>query len=293
MRTLFRFIPVLAVAGIALGQTAAGPQFEVASVKPSAPDAPEQVRIGVHVDGARFTCNYFSLRDYIRLAYKVKDYQITSPEWMATERYDVAASLPAGGASQDQIADMMKALLTDRFQLKVHHETKEFSVYALVVTKGGPKLKESALDPVDPNGPAKPPVDVAVSGSRNGVNINLGRGAYVNFADNKIDAKKLTMTYFAEVLARFVDKPVVDMTGLTGTYDVLLNFTEEDYRAMLIRSAINAGVVLPPQARQLMEAASGDSVASAMQAAGLKLEPRKAPLDVLVIDHAEKTPSAN
>ena len=90
-----------------------------------------------------------------------------------------------------------------------------------------------------------------------------------------------------------MDKPVVDMTGLTGTYDVLLNFTEEDYRAMLIRSAINAGVVLPPQARQLMEAASGDSVASAMQAAGLKLEPRKAPLDVLVIDHAEKTPSAN
>ena len=87
----------------------------------------------------------------------------------------------AGGASQDQIADMMKALLTDRFQLKVHHETKEFSVYALVVTKGGPKLKESALDPVNPNGPAKPPVDVAVSGSRNGVNINLGRGAYFRF----------------------------------------------------------------------------------------------------------------
>jgi len=261
-------------------------------VKPSAPDAPEQVRIGVHIDGARFSCNYFSLRDYIRFAYKVKDYQIVSPEWLGTERYDIAASIPAGGANQEQLADMMKALLADRFQLKLHHESKEFPVYALVLAKGGTKLTESPLDaPAD--GTAKPAVDVSASGSRNGVVVNLGRGAYFNFSDNKLEAKKLTMAYFAEMLARFVDRPVVDMTGLTGTYDVLLNFTEEDYRSMLIRSAINAGVVLPPQARQLMEAASGDSIASAMQAAGLKLEARKAPIDVLVIDHAEKTPSAN
>ncbi len=292
MRMICRVGPALFVAGMVFGQTATGPQFEVASVKPSAPDAPEQVRIGVHIDGARFSCNYFSLRDYIRLAYRVKDYQIVSPEWMATERYDIAATLPPGGASQERIADMMKALLIDRFQLKLHHETKEFPVYALVLAKGGTKLKESPLE-AEADGPAKPAVDVAVSGSRNGVAINLGRGAYFNFADNKIDAKKLTMAYFAEVLARFVDRPVVDMTGLTGTYDVLLNFTEEDYRAMLIRSAINAGVVLPPQARQAMEAASGDSIASAMRAAGLKLEARKSPMDVLAIDHAEKTPSAN
>ena len=97
----------------------------------------------------------------------------------------------------------------------------------------------------------------------------------------------------ADQVSGYMDRPVVDMTGLTGTYDVLLNFTEEDYRAMLIRSAINAGVVLPPQARQAMEAASGDSIASAMRAAGLKLEARKSPMDVLAIDHAEKTPSAN
>jgi uncharacterized protein (TIGR03435 family) len=261
-------------------------------VKPSAPDAPEQVRIGVHVDGARYSCTYYSLRDYVRTAYRVKDYQIVSPEWMGTERYDVSATLPAGGATQEQLADMLKALLADRFKLQLHHESKEFSVYGLVLAKGGPTLKESPLDPVE-DGPAKPPVDVAVTGNRNGVNINLGRGAYFNFANNKMEAKKLTMAYFADLLARFVDRPVVDMTGLKGTYDVLLNFTEEDYRAMLIRSAINAGVVLPPQARQLMEAASGDSIGSAMQAAGLKLEARKAPLDVLVIDHAEKTPSAN
>ena len=282
--------PALFVAGMVFSQT--GPQFEVASVKPSAPDAPEQVSLGAHIDGARFSCNYFSLRDYIRMAYRVKDYQIVSPDWMGTERYDIAATLPPGGSSQERIADMMKALLADRFQLKLHHETKEFPVYALVLAKGGTKLKESPLDP-ETDATAKPAVNVTANGSRNGVVVNLGHGAFFNFSDNKLEAKKLTMAYFAEMLARFVDRPVVDMTGLAGTYDVLLNFTEEDYRAMLIRSAINAGVVLPPQARQAMEAASGDSIASAMQAAGLKLEARKAPLDVLVIDRAEQTPSAN
>jgi uncharacterized protein (TIGR03435 family) len=281
--------PALFVAGMVFGQT--GPQFEVASVKPSAPDAPDQVSLGAHIDGARFVCNYFSLRDYIRLAYRVKDYQIVSPDWVGTERYDISATLPPGGASQDQIWDMMKALLADRFQLKLHHDSKEFPVYALVLAKGGAKLKESPIETDD--APGKTPVNVTASGSKNGVAVNLGHGAFFNFSDNKLEAKKLTMAYFSEMLARFVDRPVVDMTGLTGTYDVLLNFTEEDYRAMLIRSAINAGVVLPPQARQAMEAASGDSIASAMQAAGLKLEARKAPMDVLVIDHAEKTPSAN
>jgi uncharacterized protein (TIGR03435 family) len=290
MRMICRVGPALFVAGMVFGQT--GPQFEVASVKPSAPDKPEQVSLGAHIDGARFVCNYFSLRDYIRLAYRVKDYQVVSPEWMGTERYDVAATLPPGGASQDQVWDMMKALLADRFQLKLHHETKEFPVYALILAKGGTKLKESPLDP-ETDATAKPAVNVTANGSRNGVAVNLGHGAFFNFSNNKLEAKKLTMSYFAEMLARFVDRPVVDMTGLTGTYDVLLNFTEEDYRAMLIRSAINAGVVLPPQARQAMEAASGDSITSAMQAAGLKLEARKAPMDVLVIDHAEKTPSAN
>jgi uncharacterized protein (TIGR03435 family) len=190
MRMICRVGPALFVAGMVFGQT--GPQFEVASVKPSAPDKPEQVSIGVHIDGARFSCNYFSLRDYIRFAYRVKDYQIVSPEWMGTERYDISATLPAGGATQEQIWDMMKALLADRFQLKLHHDSKEFPVYALVLAKGGTKPKESPLDP-DADG-AKPAVNVTANGSRNGVVVNLGHGAFFNFSDNKLEAKKLTMS---------------------------------------------------------------------------------------------------
>jgi uncharacterized protein (TIGR03435 family) len=95
------------------------------------------------------------------------------------------------------------------------------------------------------------------------------------------------------MLARFEDRPVVDMTGLKGKYDFTLSFTEEDYHAMMIRAAISSGMALPPEAIQAMERASGDSLYTALDAVGLKLESRKAPLDVLVIDHAEKNPSEN
>jgi uncharacterized protein (TIGR03435 family) len=101
------------------------------------------------------------------------------------------------------------------------------------------------------------------------------------------------MTTFAELLGRFEDKPVVDQTGLTGSYDFDLEFTPEDYMAMLIRSAIAAGVTLPPEALRALSGSSGDSLLNALDRLGLKLENRKAPLEVLVIDHIEKAPTDN
>src|SRR5205085_1457648 len=96
-------------------------------------------------------------------------------------------------------------------------------------------------------------VNVAVTGGRGGVNINYGRGSYFAFGDNRLEVKKLTFANLAETLARFVDRPVVDMTETQGNYDFTLQFTQEDYMAMLIRSAIAAGVALPPQALKLLE----------------------------------------
>ena len=284
-------VPTLVSAALFFGQEPATPRFEVASIRPTSGDSFEKVNVGVHIDGARVAINSFSLRDYVRVAYNVKDYQISGPEWMGTERFDVTGTLPEG-SSQAQVRDMIKSLLADRFHIKLHHESKEFPVYALVIGKGPLKLVESALDP-DTTDASKGAVNVAANGSRDGVTVNMGRGAYFAFANNKLEVKKLTTAYLAETLARFVDKPIVDMTGLTGTYDLTLNFTEEDYRAMLIRSAVNAGVVLPPQALHLMETASGDSLFSSIQEAGLKLDSRKAPLDVLVVDKIEKTPTEN
>ena len=103
----------------------------------------------------------------------------------------------------------------------------------------------------------------------------------------------MTAPAIADVLARFMDRPVVNRTNLKGEYDFLLELSHEDYRAMLIRSAIGAGVALPPRDLQLAAAASNDSLFNAMEKLGLRLESSKAPLDVLVIDHIEKMPTEN
>jgi len=232
------------------------------------------------------------------MAFNIKAYQISGPDWLATQKYDIVAKLP-DGAPRDQVRAMLQALLLSRFQMKTHHETKDFSVYAVVVAKGGVKMKELPADSAseaadgEQGGGARGAVNVSVSGGRGGVTANYGNGSYFTIADNRIEARKMQMTYVADMLARFEDRPVVDMTELTGKYDFTLNFTEEDYHAMMIRAALSSGIALPPEAIQAMERASGDSLFSALQAVGLKLESRKAPLDMLVIDHAERTPTEN
>jgi len=270
------------------------PEFEVASIRPTDQSDPQHVQVGVHIDGAQVNIRYFSLKDYIRVAYRVKDYQVSGPDWIASERFDISAKMPAGGKG-DEIAEMLKALLEERFKLKTHADSKEFPVYALIPGKGGIKLKESVDDPSAPpaEAPKAPAVNVTASGSSRGVFLNLGGGSYFTFADNKLEAKKLDMPRFCDTLARFMDRPVVDMTGLTGRYDISLNMTQEDYLAMLVRSALNAGVTLPPQALRALEFGNGDSLAVALQQVGLKLDARKAPLPVVVIDHVEKTPTEN
>jgi uncharacterized protein (TIGR03435 family) len=272
----------------AFGQT----QFEVASIRPSGPPGGDHMNVGLHIDGARISVTYFSLKDYISAAYKVKIYQVAGPDWIGGERFDIAATLPPG-ARQEQVPDMLKALLTDRFGMKFHRETRDFPVYGLVVAKGGLKMKESEPAPEDPDDKPKAATNISATGGRGGVHLDYGHGSFFTMADNKFTARKLPMSSFAEVLARFGDKPVVDMTELKGSYDFDLEFTQEDYMAMLIRSAIAAGVTMPPEALRLLSGSSGDSLLNALQRLGLKLETRKAPLEVLVIDHIEKVPTEN
>jgi uncharacterized protein (TIGR03435 family) len=268
-------------------------QFEVASIRPSGPPGGDHVNVGVHIDGQQLRCTYLAVKDYIAAAYNVKIYQIQGPEWIAGERFDIAATLPPG-VTQAQVPDMLKALLAERFQMKFHRETKDFPVYGLVVAKGGLKMKESAPDPVtDAGDKAKAATNVTGTGGRGGVHLDYGGGSSFTFADNKFSGRKLAMASFAEVLARFSDRPVVNITGLDGNYDFDLVVTPEDYQAMLIRSAIAAGVVLPPEALRALSGSSGDSLANALEKLGLKMETRKAPLEVLVIDQVLKVPTEN
>ena len=167
-------------------------------------------------------------------------------------------------------------------------------MYGLVVVKGGSKMKESIPDSSEAAAEAaKKPVNITASGGRSGTTMNFGNGSFFALGNNRFEAKKLTMVNVAETLARFTDRPVVDMTALKGAYDFELEFQPDDFQAMMIRSAIAAGVTLPPQAIQFMERASGDSLPNALQTIGLKLDPQKAPLEVLVIDSLQKTPTGN
>jgi uncharacterized protein (TIGR03435 family) len=286
-------LPVLLAAGGLWGQS--NPvklEFEVASVKPAAQNPDPRVMAGLHIDGSQVHMSRMSMKDLVRIGSRLKFYQITGPEWIAGERYDIDAKLP-DGATRDQVPDMLEALLVDRFQLKSHREQKELPVYGLVVLPSGSKMKEVPEDPAtDGADPKKSAFQVAAQGGPEGVRINYGPGSSFQFGDNKIEGTKLTMTYFVDVLGRFVDRPVVDMTQLTGKYDFKVDLSEDDYRAMLIRSAVAAGVQLPPQALRLMETSDG-SLFSALKPLGLKLESKKAPIEMLVVDSALKTPTEN
>ncbi len=267
------------------------PEFEVASVKPSAPSDNVKVNIGVKVDGAQVHYTYFSLQDYLRLAYKVKAFQISGPDFLASARFDIDAKLPSG-ATREQVPEMLQSLLAERFEVKLHHEAKEFPVYGLIVAKGGLKIQPVAQTPEDILADAKKTTEVSATGSAQGTMVNYGNGSYFSFSNNKIEVRKLTMANLADMLARFVDQPVVDLTDLPGKYDFTINLTDEDYTTMMIRVALSAGVQLPPQALKLLEGASDQSLYAGLRAQGLTLEKRRAPLDTLIIDHSLKSPTA-
>ncbi len=282
--------------------------FEVASVKPAQPIDRAAVmagklHIGMSVDGARVDIGNLSLRDLLTRAYRVEGYQISGPDWLGSERFDILAKLP-DGAKPDQVPEMLQALLVERFKLAVHRETKEHSVYGLVVGKGGPKLK-AAEAPAAPEAGGSPQVNI--SHDAQGVTVSgvgrLGAGPtrFSRGANGglRLETTRISMPHFADLLSRFVDKPVVDATGIKGDYDIALEVSPEEIR----RLATAAGMMMPgPRMRGgeggmagPAEASDpgGSSVFAAVEQLGLKLEPRKEQLTTIVIDHIEKTPTEN
>ena len=284
-------ILAILLTGLLIAQS---PQFEVASVRPFAP-AQGQVAAGLHFDGAQVRGVGLSLRDYLATAYRFKATLISGPDWTATERYDISATLPEGG-TKAQVPEMLQALLAERFAVKLHKEKKEFPIFALVLAKGPPKLKELPPDPNEdkvndePIGMANV-ATIAVVG--NGVSVTYARGASFSVGNNRIEVTKLPLWVFGRNLERYSDRQIVDMTGLTGSYTFAVDVTTEDYQAMLIRSAVLRGQNLMPEAQRLLDATPSSALGDALQQVGLKLEARKAPLDTLVIDNALKTPTAN
>jgi uncharacterized protein (TIGR03435 family) len=269
-----------------------GQEFEVASIKLSAQSAQTQLTAGLHIDGSMVRYSALGLKLYIGMAWRLRDFQISAPDWMTSGRWDITAKLPAG-SSPKQIPEMLQALLRDRFQMKMHRETRDLPVYALVPGKGDLKLKQSPDGPAEGGDPPERSVNVAPGGNGTGTVVNYGNGSYFSFGDNKFEGKKISIATMADVLARFADRPVVDMTNLKGNYDFTMEFSPEDFRVMMIRTAIAQGTVLPPEVLKLADASAGDTLFAAVERLGLRLEPRKAPIEVLVIDQARKMPIEN
>jgi uncharacterized protein (TIGR03435 family) len=237
----------------------ATPSFEVATIKPSKPDAPGKA---FQLRGRNFSTLNTTLNDLITFAYDLHPRQITGgPAWMETDKYDLAAIPDKPGVpNTKQLKTMVEKLLADRFQLKFHRDKKELTVFAITVAKTGSKLTPSVDD-------------------SNGVPGLFFRGL------GNLPVKNATIADFAGVMqAAVLDRPVIDQTGLTGRFDFTLTWTPDESQFG------GRGGQAPPPANG--GTAPPDLFTAMQQELGLKMDSVKAPVDVLVIDHIEK-PSEN
>jgi uncharacterized protein (TIGR03435 family) len=232
-----------------LASACLGQEFEVVSIKPNKSGSGD---FGSNGDQGRFTTNNMSLKTLIMMAYGVRNYQVEGPEWLGSERFDIAAKLPGElpkdpEKSKAAFQTMMQKMLSERFKLTVHHDTKSFAVYGLFVGKNGIKFKEV------PN-----------------------TGSQSKSKNNHYSGGSVSMAGFAGFLSGRMDLPVVDMTGLKGAYDLTLDWVPESRQGD--GSTTPAGPILRDALQDQL---------------GLRLEHRKTPIDILIVDHAERIPTEN
>jgi uncharacterized protein (TIGR03435 family) len=237
---------------LALATTLASAQeFEVVSIKPNRSGDNSSHSTS---DQGRLTATNNTLRVLIQMAYGLPDYQVDGPDWLQTERFDLAAKFPEELPKdrekyQAGLRAMLQKMLADRFHLEVHREQRTMAVYGLVVDKKGIKFQE-----------------VPDTGSRSNSNNNHYQGTAVSMAN------------FATVLSRRMDLPVIDMTGLKGFYNLKLDWVPEPRGGADAASDASPGPRLPEALQDQL---------------GLKLEHRKAPIEVMVVDRVEKVPTEN
>jgi uncharacterized protein (TIGR03435 family) len=286
MTFFLRAYPILLLPLTATAQVPPRPSlaFEVASIKPSPPLGASRgtrtTRTGIDFGGA-------TLRYCIGFAYRVKDYQISGPPWLGDLQFDIVAKAPEN-SRPNQFEEMLQTLLAERFKLRVHRETKEIQGLALVVAKGGLKLQESRVDRTQPlpNGPPSIARDV--------LSIPLpGVLRIIPMPDGgmRLVAGDVKISVIAGNLGNMLGSPVFDMTGATGSYDIVLDASREDVRNQ--RSYRVNGGPLPDPGPAELAAPSGPSIYDSLQKLGLKLESRKVTVAVIVVDSADKTPSEN
>lgn len=252
----------LAPRWIAFAQKA---EFEVASVKPNrSGDSGRFIRPST----GRLSITNMTLKNLLTIAYGVRDFQISGgPTWIDSDHYDIEAKPASNVAPKQMEGPMLQALLEDRFMLRIHRETKELPVYVLTVGKNGfniPPASENNCVPFDPSNPPLPSARSRNPSEMCGF-LGLGRGS--------LNAKQVSMEAIAIALSQLLGRTVVDKTGITGEIDGHLTFAPEQA----------ADPTLPPS-----DATSPSIFTAIQEQLGLKLDSAKGPVEVLVVDHAER-----
>jgi uncharacterized protein (TIGR03435 family) len=307
----------------AIAQTpAAKPVFDVASVRPSPPPDMQKMMAdlqagkkpeSVHIDGSRAVFTYMSVKQLIAYAYRTRPYEVSGPDWMVTDRFDVVARIP-DGASKDDVPAMLQALLADRFHLTAHRQVVDQPVLGLMAAKNGFKLQPAAANAevLDESAPLKPgeslldTPDGRILLRRNKDGSSTYVGPWGSFS-LKFDVPSLSMHMQSEsidmkgfammmtTLGGGEGRQVVDMTGLTGKYQVAADFSLKDLTSSLHDQGIDIPTGPPGGGASggATDPEGGATVSEALEKLGLKLEKSRANVNRLVVDHVEKSPTEN
>jgi uncharacterized protein (TIGR03435 family) len=211
-------------------------------------------------------------------AYDVKNYQVTCPAWLSTERYDIVAKVPPG-TTKEQFNMMLQNLVAERFRLALHHESREFQGYELVAGKSGSKLKvseDSGPAAGEPAAPSK--TDANGFPQLDGPGLVMMEGVKGRAVISYLTAKSQPLSALVEMLSREFRMPIVDKTGLTGKFDFKLEFAPQP-----------PGALTP----DTMDEGGSNLLSAVQQQLGLRLSPSKIAVDVLIVDRAEKVPTEN
>lgn len=281
MKPLF----VLLLAGTLAHAQSETPAFEVATIKPSPPPDGKGMIVGCKggpgtVDPGFFRCTNATILMLILRGYDLKHYQVTGPDFVRETNFEINAKIPPG-ATKEQFQKMIQNLLAERFKIEFHWSKKEVPLYDLVVGKSGPKLAAhvdaKAPDPSAPNqkwGTDDDGYPVIPKDCRGCMMINAkGKARYYS--------SDTTMKDLADTLSNQLGKPVNDLTGLTGKYDITLSWSSGggvSTRAEADGAPSDPGITIEGAVQQQL---------------GLKLEARKGSIDTLIVDKAEKTPVEN
>lgn len=251
-----RFLPRIAPLLLLTAAASAQSKFEVATVKLSQPPPGDLININLgNILNGRLTLTNATLADCVKFAYGLAaDAQLAGPDWIFTGAVRLDVVAQASADTpHEQMLAMLQELLAERMKLVTHREPRQMSYLALVTAKDGPKIQ-----------PADPAAGAATAPS--------GAG--------RIDSPRMPIATLARLLSRFERQTVIDMTGLPGFHRLKLEWTVERNRPQA-----EPGAADPPQGPSLY--------AAIQQQLGLRLEARKGPVDVLVVDSASRLPAEN